>query len=99
MIKTFLSLAAVAILTVAAPALAAETQTITRDGVTYVYSVQETPKATLIKGYEQGGKPFSLRVANGRVNGHANGGYVSFAVSSVVRTGAAAPMPIEISSK
>lgn len=86
MTKFYTTLAALSLVSIAAPALAAETQTMTRDGITYVYSVQETPKATLIKGYEQGGRPFSLRIANGRVSGLSDGRNVSFPLSSVVRT-------------
>ncbi|CAN5177011.1 hypothetical protein BH09PSE3_BH09PSE3_22390 [soil metagenome] len=88
MTKFYISIAAVALLSTAAPALAAETQTMTRDGVTYVYSVQETAKGTLIKGYQQGGSPFSLRVNNGRVAGESNGQSVSFRLSEVVHNAA-----------
>jgi hypothetical protein len=95
MTKFFRSFAVVALLSAAAPALAAETQTMTRDGISYVYSVEETGTATLIKGREQGGRPFSLRVAKGRVSGYSNGHAVSFPLSAVVRS---TPAPTQISS-
>jgi hypothetical protein len=95
MTKFYFSIAAVALLTAAAPALAAENQTMTRDGITYVYSVEQTEKATLIKGHEQGGRPFALRVANGRVSGYSDGRNVSFPLSSVIHT---APAATQISS-
>ena len=96
MTKFFRTFTLVALLSAATPVLAAETQTLTRDGVTYVYSVEQTAKATLIKGREQGGRPFSLRVANGRVNGYSDGRSVSFPLSAVVRTSSPAT---EISSR
>jgi hypothetical protein len=95
MTKFYATLAAFTLVSIAAPALAAETQTMTRDGIIYVYTVEETPTATLIKGREQGGRSFSLRVANGRVKGFSDGHNVSFPLSSVVRT---APVPTQISS-
>lgn len=90
MTKFFRAFAIVASFAVAAPALAAETQTLTRDGITYVYSVEQTAGATLIKGREQGGRLFSLRVANGRVSGNSNGRNISFPLSAVVRSAPAA---------
>ena len=96
MTKFYRTIAAVALVSAAAPVLAAETQTMTRDGVTYIYSVTETPSATLIKGRQQGGRPFSLRVANGRVSGYSDGRNVSFPLSAVVRT---TPAATELSSR
>jgi hypothetical protein len=95
MTKFYATLAAFTFVSIAAPALAAENRTMTRDGITYVYSVEETPTATLIKGREQGGRPFSLRVSNGRVSGFSNGHNVSFPLSSVVKT---TPAATQISS-
>ncbi|MDB5715930.1 MAG: hypothetical protein JWO15_3327 [Sphingomonadales bacterium] len=96
MTKFIATFAALTLVSIAAPAIAAESQTMTRDGVTYVYSVEQTPKATLIKGREQGGRAFSLRVANGRVSGYSDGRNVSFPLSSVVHS---TPAPTEISSR
>jgi hypothetical protein len=98
MTKIYRTLAALAFVSAAAPALASPTQTLTRDGVTYVYSVEETAKGTVIKGREQGGRPFLLRVANGRVRGYSNDHTVSFPLSSVVRADSPATLT-EISSR
>jgi hypothetical protein len=95
MTKFFRSFTVVALLSASAPALAAENQTMTRDGITYVYSVEQTANATLIKGREQGGRPFLLRIANGRVRGYSDGRNVSFPLSSVVHT---TPTATQISS-
>jgi hypothetical protein len=86
MTKIFRALSALAFVSGAAPALAGTPQTMTRDGVTYVYSVDETARGTVIKGSDQSGRQFSLRVANGRVTGYSNNRAVSFPVSAVVRT-------------
>ncbi|WP_293882371.1 hypothetical protein [Sphingomonas sp.] len=95
MTKLFRAFAVVALVSAASPALAAEQQTMIRDGVTYVYWVKETPNATLIKGRAQGGLPFSLRVAKGRVTGLSNGQEISFPLTDVV---ASKPSATQISS-
>jgi hypothetical protein len=97
MTKIFRTFAAIAFVSAAAPAFAGTPQTITRDGVTYVYSVEETARGTIIKGREQGGRPFSLRVSNGRVSGYSNDHPVSFSLNSVVRSDAQTAMT-EVSS-
>lgn len=97
MTKNFRIFTALALVSSAAPAFASPTQTLTRDGVTYVYSVKETERGTIIKGREQGGRPFSLRVANGRVRGYSNDRPVSFSLNSVVRSGPQTAMT-EVSS-
>lgn len=97
MTKIFRTLAALAFVSAAAPAFAGTPQTLTRDGITYVYSVEETARGTIIKGREQGGRPFSLRVSKGRVTGYTNDHPVSFSLNSVVRSNAQTALT-EISS-
>jgi hypothetical protein len=86
MTKIYSSLAALAVVSAAAPAFAGTPQTLTRDGITYVYSVEETARGTVIKGRQQGGRPFLLRVSKGRVTGYTNDHPVSFSVNSVERS-------------
>lgn len=85
---------AVAALASATPALADTPATVavtaaapvvfTRDGVTYSYSVTETPRGRLIRG-EADGEPFSLTVTSTRVYGTMNGNPVEFPRREVAR--------------
>lgn len=66
------------------PAFATQAQTLTHDGVTYVYSVTEKGSARIIEGVDQtNGRAFRLRVANGRVDGVVGRNPVSFGLSEV----------------
>ncbi len=71
-------------LLITGPAFAAETQTLTHDGATYVYSVTEKGNAKIIEGVNQtNGRAFRLRVARGRVEGVFGWKPVSFGLDQV----------------
>lgn len=81
MLKTLsIATAAFALMT---PALA---ETVTHEGVTYTYTVDNSSAAQLITGTDSRGGEFSLRVKNGWVEGVVNGRSVSFSTRDVVRT-------------
>ena len=79
MLKTVFT--AAALVATAAPAFAAETQTFTRDGQTYVYTKVASNDRIVLDGRNTStGEPFHLTVVGARVSGVANGRAVSFAV-------------------
>jgi hypothetical protein len=81
MIKSFAAAALTLGLFVSAPVAA---ETLTHQGVTYEYTVTETGATRVIKGYDvTSHRPFSLRVARGRVEGVVDGNTVSFALRDV----------------
>jgi hypothetical protein len=85
MIKTLSFIATVTALAFSAvsPALA---ETLTHEGVTYVYDVSKRGETTIITGKElNSGHSFKLQVANGRVNGRFGNNLVSFSTRDVVR--------------
>jgi hypothetical protein len=81
MLKTLsILIAAAAVIT---PALA---ETVTHQGVTYVYSVEQRGKMRLITGEDTTNhKPFTLRVSKRWVDGVVDGSPVSFSTRDVVR--------------
>jgi hypothetical protein len=82
MLKTISILIAAAAFT--APACA---ETITHDGITYVYSVEQRGNMRLITGEDTTThRPFTLRVSKRWVDGDVNGRPVSFSTRDVVRT-------------
>jgi hypothetical protein len=83
-------------LLITGPAFAAETQTLTHDGITYVYSVTDKGTARIIEGVDQtNNRPFRLRVAHGRVEGVVGRDAVSFGLNEVKPvTSAAAPTKV-----
>lgn len=73
--------AAVAVISIAAPAVAetAETSSFEHEGFTYVYKVEQKGNAQIITGKRYpGGARFSLRLRDGKVNGVSNGVAVNF---------------------
>jgi hypothetical protein len=84
MTKIFYRTAMILGLSMAGPALAAETATLTHQGVTYVYSVTEKGSAKIIEGVDRtNNRPFRLRVAHGWVEGRVDGAAVSFSLRDV----------------
>lgn len=77
-------IAASAVISLSAPALAetADTTSFKHDGYTYVYKVEQKEGAQVISGrrYPDGAK-FSLRVRDGKVAGLSNGVSVRFGVA------------------
>jgi len=69
-------------LIVAGPAIAAET--LTYQGNTYEYTVAQEGTTRVITGYNVSSRrPFTLRVARGRVEGVVNGNTVAFSLRDV----------------
>jgi hypothetical protein len=82
MSKLFIALS-VATIAGATPALA---ETMTHNGVTYVYSVETSGNTKIIKGEDvTNRRAFTLRVNNGWVEGDIDGRSVSFSKRDVVR--------------
>jgi hypothetical protein len=81
MLKTLSILIAAASVTV--PALA---ETMTHDGITYVYSVEQRGNVRLITGEDTTNhRRFSLRASRNWVDGTVDGTAVSFSTRDVVR--------------
>lgn len=82
--KLFINAALTFGLLLTGPAIAAPTQTLTHQGVTYEYTVTEKGHTRIIKGIDRTNKrPFRLRVASGRVEGSVDGNPVSFPLRDV----------------
>jgi len=82
MTTLFFSLSA-AVFASAAPAAA---ETMTHDGVTYVYSVETSGNTKIIRGEDvTNRRPFVLRVNRGWVEGDVDGRAVWFSTRDVVR--------------
>ena len=85
MTKIISFFAAAAAVLVTSPALADPAQTLVYQGVTYVYTVAQSGKSTVITGEDgKTGRPFVLRVRNGWVEGTVDGQTVSFSTKDVV---------------
>ena len=85
MLKTISMLIAapVALAAIATPALA---ETVTHDGITYVYSVEQRGKMRLITGEDvTNRRAFTLKVSDKWVDGVVDGNPVSFSARDVVR--------------
>ncbi len=80
----------------ATPAFA---DTVTHEGVTYIYSVKDRGNVTLITGEDATNhQPFSLRVTRNWVDGVVNGKSVSFSKRDVVQL-TPAIIPSEIAAR
>ncbi len=80
MLKTISILIAAAAL--ATPALA---ETMTHEGITYVYSVEQRGNVRVISGEDSDHRVFTLRVSRNWVDGTVNGSPVSFSTRDVIR--------------
>lgn len=80
MLKSLSILVAIAATTT--PALA---ETVTHQGVTYVYSVEQRGNVRLITGESSDHRRFSLRASPTWVDGTVDGSPVSFSVRDVIR--------------
>jgi len=84
MTKIFHRIALMFGLLLAGPAFAAETTTLTHQGVTYAYKVTEKGAARIIEGVDSTNhQPFRLRVSRGWVEGRVGTTAVSFSLSEV----------------
>ena len=66
----------------ATPALA---ETVTYEGITYVYSVEQRGNVRMISGEDSDHRVFTLRVSRNWVDGTVNGSPVSFSTRDVAR--------------